>query len=75
MPGGGLHAGETLEEAARRELTDVGATYATSEVSSEMRVDEAGESVELRYFAFDGLPPEINPFNRAVLRRAGMRVD
>lgn len=106
FPGGSLEPGESLEEAARREVLeetgvvvgqlnlfgvysgkeqfyvypngdqiyDVGVVYWTTDFHGEM-LKEAGESLELRYFALDELPADLMPLDRPVLedlkRQAG----
>lgn len=98
LPGGSLEPGESLEEAARREVLeeigvvvdqlnlygvysgkdqfyqypngdqiyDVCVVYWTSDFHGEM-VEEAGEVLELRYFALDELPGDLIPLDRPVL--------
>jgi len=103
VPGGRIEPGETLEQAARRELLEetglsagdltqidvfsgpefvvrypdgyaayvVGATFETSDVAGTLEPDDAGETAALAWWPKDGLPVEINPYNRLILRRAG----
>ncbi len=106
LPGGRLEPGESLEQAARRELLEetgltagdltrvdvfsgsefvvrypdgyaayvVGATFETSDIAGTLSTDDAGETVALAWHPVDELPAEINPYNRLVLRRAGLDV-
>ena len=50
----------------------VGATFEAVAFQGSLRLDEAGESVELQWFDASELPAGINAFNRALLRRIGL---
>lgn len=52
----------------------VGATFETVEITGRVRPDAAGETAALTWFAPNGLPSNINSYNRVVLRRAGLDV-
>ncbi|SDD98611.1 NUDIX domain-containing protein [Auraticoccus monumenti] len=52
----------------------VGATFETSEFSGRLRADDAGETAGLAWFSEDRLPVQVNPYNRLVLRRAGLQL-
>ena len=101
LPGGFKELGESLEEAARRELLEetglvarrlrflalcsgqefvhtypngdridqVAALYQALEVDGDPRAGEQ-ESLEVRYFAVDGLPSPMEPLSERLLARA-----
>ena len=101
LPGGFKELGESLEEAARRELLEetglvarrlrflalcsgpefahtypngdridqVAAVYQALEVDGDPRAGEQ-ESLEVRYFALDGLPSPLEPLSERLLARA-----
>lgn len=50
----------------------VGATFETHEFGGELRIDDRGEAADLAWFADDALPKNMNPYNRLVLKRAGI---
>lgn len=50
----------------------VGATFETSDFTGNLEADDAGETAALAWWPEDGLPAAVNPYNRLILRRAGL---